>query len=155
MSETIETFEMETISDKKTNVLAVKDFDLTLAKAKRIVAEHPVPTIENDDQKKAAKAFRATLNKVIKAVERRRIDSVADFTAEFEASCKEIVAVFYDAERGYKAAIEAYEDSLKVASVEAEQPARKYVATIKFTDEKIIKKLTEFCAKYGLEATIK
>lgn len=154
MSENIETFEMETISDKKTGVLIVKDFDSTIETARQIVAQHPVPTIESDEQKKVAKAFRATLNKVIKAIDRRRIDTVAEYTEEFEKSCNEIKGIFTEAERSYKTAIEAYEEAQKIASV-AEEPTKRYVCTIKFSDEKLIKKITEFCVKYGLEATIK
>ena len=154
MSETIETFELETISDRKTGVLAIKGFDETLQTARQIVAEHPVQTIENDAQKKEAKAFRATLNKVIKAIDSRRIDTVADYTADFEKACKEIKNVFSELEQGYKAEIERYEKSLEVASVET-APTTKYVATIKFTDPKLIKKLTDFCAKNGCDLSIK
>lgn len=154
MSEKIDAFELDTISDRKTGVLAIKDFDATLQTARTIVAENPVPVIENDVQKKEAKAFRATLNKVIKAIDRRRIDTVADYTSDFEESCKQIKAVFVELEEGYKAEIERYEKSQELASVEAEV-ARKYVATVKFTDPKLVKKLTDFCAKNGCELTIK
>lgn len=154
MSETIETFELETISDRKTGVLAIKGFDETLQTARQIVAEHPVPEIGNDAQKKEAKAFRATLNKVIKAIDRRRIDTVADYTSDFEEACKQIKDVFSELEQGYKAEIERYEKSQEIASVET-APTTKYVATIKFTDPKLVKKLTDFCAKNGCDLSIK
>lgn len=154
MSETIETFELETISDRKTGVLAIRDYDATLQTARQIVAEHPVPTIENDAQKKEAKAFRAILNKVIKAIDRRRIDTVADYTSDFEDACKGIKNVFSELEQGYKAEIERYEKSLEVASVET-APTTKFVATIKFTDPKLVKKLTDFCTKNGCDLSIK
>lgn len=155
MSEaTIERFELETISDRSTGVLVVRDFDKALATAKEIVAQHPISTIETDAQKKDAKAFRATLNKVIKAIDRRRIDTIADFATGFEQSCNEIKAVFSELERQYKTEIEAYEERQKAATVEAPE-VKQYVATIKFTDEKLIKKLTDFCTKNGCALTIK
>lgn len=154
MSETIERFELETVSDRNTGVLVVTDFQKTLEQAKQIVAEHPITAIENDAQKKEAKAFRAVLNKVIKAIDRRRIDTVADFTQQFVSDVDEIKRVFVDLEQEYKAKIEEYENAQKIVVSETAAP-KKYVATVKFADEKIVKKLTEFCQKNGCELTIK
>lgn len=154
MSETIERFELETVSDRNTGVLVVTDFQKTLEQAKQIVAEHPITAIENDAQKKEAKAFRAVLNKVIKAIDRRRIDTVADFTQQFVSDVDEIKQVFVDLEQEYKAKIEEYENAQKIVVSETTAP-KKYVATVKFADEKIVKKLTEFCQKNGCELTIK
>jgi len=154
MSEKVEAFELETISDKTTGVLAIKDFEATLETAKRIVAENPVPVIDNDEAKKEAKAFRATINKVVKAIDRRRIDTIADYTQDFADKCNQIKALLDDLQKGYGKAITDYEDSQK-AVVADTAPAKKYTATIKFTDEKLIKKLTDFCLKNNCELTIK
>jgi hypothetical protein len=153
-SEKIETFELETISNRSTGVLAVKDFGKTLDTAKRIIEQYPVPTIENDAQKKDAKAVRATLNKIVKAIDRKRIDTVNDYTTEFEDSCNQIKTLFDERQAEFGKAISEYEDSQKTV-IGAATDIKKFTATIKFTDGTLIEKLKNFCTKHGCELTIK
>ena len=50
--------------------------------------------------------------------------------------------------------IKEYEDKQKVVVADT-TATTKYTATLKFTDEKIIKKLQDFAVKNGCELTIK
>ena len=154
MAEEKEMFEIETISDKETKVLCVKDFDVTLAKAKEILDSHPVFEILTDEDKKAAKALRASFNKVVKAIDRRRIDDVEDFTAQFTEQCNTIKAMFDEHQKELGAQISAYEEAHKDVVV-AGATVTKFTATLKFTDPKVKDKLTKFAIANGCELTIK
>jgi len=147
-------FELDTVSDRNTGVLAVADYDNTLALAKRILEEHPVFEITNDDDKKVAKNLRASFNKIVKSIDRRRIDTVADFTTDFTEQCNNIKVLFDDAQKALGERINAYEEAQKTVAVEGAK-VTKYTATLKFTDPKVVDKLTAFAQKYGCELTIK
>ena len=150
----LDRFELDTISDRATGVLAIKDREQTFALAQQIVSEYPAFLITNDADKKVAKELRAKYNKVIKAIDRRRIDTVNDYTTDFANSCNELKAIFETVERQFKENIESYEEAQKVVVGDV-SVTKKYVATIKFTDERIVKKLTDFCTKNNCELTIK
>lgn len=153
--EKIEKFELDTIVDTENGVLDIKGgFEKTLALALEIVNQNQVFEIVNDSDKKRAKEIRANLNKVVKAIDRRRIDTIADYTIQFTENCNAIKKLFEDRAAEFKAVIDAYEESQKLV-VGEEAGTKRYTATIKFTDEKLIKKLTDFCTKNGCELTIK
>ena len=154
MAETV--FELETISNRETGTLVVKDFDTTYALAEKIIAEHPIVKIENDEVKKQFKATRATFNKIVKAIDRKRIDTLSEFGFEFEGQCNLIKHLFEEHQARMGEAIKEYEDSQKLVVAEGETAKPKVItATLKFYDEKIVKKLTDFAQKNGCELSIK
>ena len=76
------------------------------------------------------------------------------YTIQFTENCNELKRLFDERQAQFGEKIKAYEDSQKTV-VGAETQLKKYTATIKFTDAKLIKKITEFCEKNGCELTIK
>lgn len=147
-------FELDTVSDRATGLLAVSDYETTLAVTQKILDEHPVFEIATDDDKKAAKALRSSFNKVVKAIDRRRIDTIADFTTEFTEQCNTIKNMFDERQKVLGEKISAYEEAQKTVAVEGAK-VTKYTATLKFTDPKIVDKLTVFAQKNGCELVIK
>ena len=147
-------FELDTVSDRSTGVLKVNDYESTLELAKHILDVHPVFEILTDADKKEAKALRATYNKIVKEIDRRRIDTIADFTTEFREQCNSIKELFDNAQKELGQRILAYEEEHKAAVVEGDK-VTKYTATLKFTDPKLVDKLTQFAQKYGCELVIK
>lgn len=147
-------FELEVISDKENGILTVSDFEENLKNAQEILALYPIIDIENDEQKKTYKTVRATFNKFVKAIERKRIDTVTDFCIVFEEQCNQIKDLFDKAQKEIGDKVKEYEDKQKVVVADT-TGTTKYTATLKFTDEKIIKKLQDFAVKNGCELTIK
>ena len=150
----INKFELETISDRENGVLKVRDFEKNYELVANALAVYQNFDIRTDEEKKDYKAKRAELNKIVKAIDRKRIDTVADYCTEFEYQCNTIKDLFDCAQRVIGEKVKAYEDSQKVA-LENGKGTIKYTATLKFTDEKIIKKLQDFAVKNGCELTIK
>ena len=148
------TFALETIADKENGVLVVKDYEENLKLVTEFLAVYSDIVITNDVEKKAFKEKRAELNKVVKAIDRKRIDTVADYVSDFEAQCKVFHDLFDNAQKAIGEKVKEYEDKQKVA-IENAASITKYTATLKFTDESIIKKLQEFAVKNGCELTIK
>jgi len=147
-------FEIDTVSDRSTGTLSVVDYADKLALAHQIVDGIYLGKITNDAQKKSAKDTRATLNKIKEAIERKRIDSVSDFTIDFENQMKEIAKVFDDAQKTLGANVKEYQDSTKIA-VSQGAAVTKYTAKLTFTDKKIIADLTAFCEKRNIALEIK
>ena len=147
-------FELEVISDRENGILKVSDYEENLKNAREILALYPIIDIENDEQKKVYKTVRATFNKFVKAIDRKRIDTVSDYCITFEEQCNEIKNLFDDAQKAMGEKIKEYEDKQKVVVADT-TATTKYTATLKFTDEKIIKKLQDFAIKNGCELTIK
>ena len=147
-------FELEVISDRENGILKVSDYEENIKNAREILALYPIIDIENDEQKKVYKTVRATFNKFVKAIDRKRIDTVSDYCITFEEQCNEIKNLFDDAQKAMGEKIKEYEDKQKVVVADT-TATTKYTATLKFTDEKIIKKLQDFAVKNGCELTIK
>jgi len=147
-------FELEVISDRENGILKVSDYEENLKNAREILALYPIIDIENDEQKKVYKTVRSTFNKFVKAIDRKRIDTVSDYCITFEQQCNEIKNLFDDAQKAMGEKIKEYEDKQKVVVADT-TATTKYTATLKFTDEKIIKKLQDFAIKNGCELTIK
>lgn len=147
-------FELEVISDREKGILKVSDYEENLKNAREILALYPIIDIENDEQKKVYKTVRATFNKFVKAIDRKRIDTVSDYCITFEEQCNEIKNLFDDAQKAIGEKVKEYEDKQKVVVADT-TATTKYTATLKFTDEKIIKKLQDFAIKNGCELTIK
>lgn len=150
------TFELETI-EKNTDgsIIEIKDFEQTLENAREIVNNNPVFIITNDSEKKEAKAIRANLNKVIKAINQKRINDVNNLVSLYESQCKEIVEIFDKAQKEFGEQIKTYEDKVKEESTIVSQEAKQFTATITFTDSKMVDKLISFCEKNNLTITIK
>lgn len=148
-------FELDTVASKDEGLCIRGGYEKTLALVKDILVAHPSYDITNDAEKKQAKETRATLKKCIDAIDRTRIDAVADYTKAFTDQCNEIKALFEERRKEFDTKIKTYEESQKVVVADTTKAGKKYTATIKFTDEKLVKKLTDFCAKNGCELTIK
>lgn len=148
-------FELEVVSDKASGVLKLGDYDKSLQLANEILANNPVFAIENDNDKKIAKDIRARLNKVADQVSRVRIDSVDEFTREFTNQCKEIADKFKARANEFGEVIKPYEEAQKVVAGESVLKPKVITCVVKFYDEKILKKLADFCTKNGCELSVK
>lgn len=153
MQEVIDKFELDVVSDKSRGVIALSGKERTWQIARAIVAQTTPFVITDDVGKKVMKGWRADLKKIIDAIDRKRIDTIDDFTQEFASECNSLKTFFESARNAIDIEIKKYEEAQKAVSNTVKP--KKYVATVKFTDEKLIKKLTDFCTKNGCELTIK
>ena len=150
------TFELETIEKAHDGaIIEIKNFDETLRNAIEIVENNPAYVITNDTEKKAAKETRANFNKVIKAINQKRISDVDNLVSLYEDQCKQIVTIFDNAQKEFGEQIKTYEEQQKAKDTIVSQDAKTYIATLTFTDEKLIKKLTDFCDKNNITLIIK
>lgn len=148
-------FELEVVSDKERGVLKLGDYEKSLETANAILANNPVFVINDDNDKKIAKDTRARLNKVAEQVNRVRIDSIDEFTKEFANQCKEIADKFKTRANEFGEIIKPYEEAQKVIAGEIVSKPKVITCTVKFYDEKILKKLADFCTKNGCELAVK
>lgn len=149
----INKFELETISDKERGILTVKDYESNVALVADSLEVYQHIEIRTEDEKKDYKKKRAAINAIIKAIDRKRIDTVADYCSVFEEQCNTIKKLFDDAQQAIADKVKEWEDQQKVVAETGK--GTRFTATLKFTDEKIIKKLQDFAVKNGCELTIK
>lgn len=153
--EKVDVFELETAVDSQSGTLVVVGGrENAIQSVNNFLAQYPIFEILNDNDKKRAKEIRTGLNKCIDSIDRRRIDSVLDFTYQFQTECNELKDLFVERKNEFDKRIKDYEQSQKVV-VATNNAVKKYTAVIKFTDEKLIKKLTDFCTKNGCELSFK
>lgn len=148
-------FELEVVNDKELGVLKLGDYEKSLETANQILANNPVFVINDDNDKKIAKDTRAKLNKVAEQVNRVRIDSVDEFTREFANQCKEIADKFKARANEFGEVIKPYEEAQKVVAGESVLKPKVITCVVKFYDEKVLKKLADFCTKNGCELSVK
>ena len=138
----------------QTNELQIKNYEEQLEIAKEILEQNQVFEIKTDDDCKKAKEIRSKFNGVIKQIDRRRIDLVEELTSTFTEQCNELKTLFDNRQKEFGKVINEYVDSKKTV-VAPKTDAKKFTATIKYYDEKISKKLEDFCIKNNCELTIK
>ena len=148
-------FELETISSKEGGLQIQGGYESTLAVVYKILELYPAFEITNDTEKKQAKELRATFKKCVDSIDRTRIDSIADYTATFTNQCNTLKALFEERRLEFDRNIKEYEASQKAVLGTASASVKKYTATIKFTDEKLIEKIKNFCIENGCELVIK
>ena len=109
----------------------------------------PVFVITNDIDKKIAKNERAKLNNIVKALDRERIDRVADLVSNFENDCNDIKELIKNESVKWDKEIKSYEatqaEIIKSQGtlVEASDTTQKFIITI--PNDAVLKKLVKFC----------
>lgn len=151
--ENIKNFELDVVSDKKTGLIAIKDKENLWEVVKELVNRTPAFVIEDKEGLKRAKGWHADINAIIKGIDRKRIDTVEDFTSDFTNDCNELKNFLVQHLAQIKEEIKAYEDKQK--AVVGTNTVSKFTAILKFTDAKLIDKLTKFAQTNGCELTIK
>ena len=148
------TFELESVV-KTENAIEIKNYESTFEAAKALIDSHPIYVIMDDTQKGEAKKVRANFNKIKDAIKNKRLSDINVLTGEYEKHMKSLEKLFDDAQKQWGEEIKTYENKEKASDVVVETKAKEFTATITFTDEKMIKKLTDFCEKNNLTITIK
>lgn len=151
--ENVQNFELDVVSDKKTGLIAVKDKEHVWEIAKELVSRTPVFIIEDKEGLKKAKGWHADINAIIKGIDRKRIDTIEDFTSDFANDCNELKEFLVQHLALIKEEIKTYEDKQK--AVLGTTAVKKFTATLKFTDPKVVDKLTKFAQQNGCELVIK
>lgn len=151
--ENIQNFELDVVSDKKTGLIAVRDKERVWEIAKELVNRTPAFVIEDKEGLKRAKGWHADINAIIKGIDRKRIDTIEDFTSDFANDCNELKNFLVQHLALLKEEIKTYEDKQK--AVIGTATVKKFTATLKFSDPKIVDKLTKFAQTNGCELTIK
>lgn len=131
--------------------LILKNYETLKEDINKILESNPTYIITDNSQLKEAKNFRAKLNKTIKNIDRMRIDAITDLTSTFTKQCNELVDLIDKKQKEIGKEVKTYEDSKKLVIVETKT---KIIATLKFFDEKLIKKITEFAEKNDCELSI-
>ena len=145
------TFELVSIENEGT--LEIGSYEIFLEGVKNYIASNKVFLIQDKADLKLAKETRAEINKKIKAIDRFRIDSIDDFVSLFATQCKTITSLLDEQQKAFGAAIKEYEEQQKAVST-LNKP-KVITATLKFYDEKVLEKLTQFAQENGCELTIK
>ena len=143
-------FELDTISDVSHGILRVRDYEKSLAMVNDILNSYPVYKISTDAELKEAKATRALFNKTIKAIDRKRIDTIEEFVGEFKTQCNDIKALLDARATEFGNEIDEY-----IANRDVINQVKTYKAIITFEDKNMIEKINEFCKKNNLNLTIK
>jgi len=136
-------FEIESNLGGRKADLAVKNFDKVKSTALKILELNPVFEVLNDDDKKRAKNVRTAFNNAVKAINRRRIDDVAEFTATFVNQCDELVKMFEERSKQFGEKIKAYEN--------AQPKPTKFEVTIKSYDPKVIEEARAWAIAHNCE----
>ena len=145
----------ELVLDSKeiNGVFQVSNYDEILANLQDILCtDYKVFKITNEDEYRELKDKRARLNKVIESIDRRRIDTIEELTKTYEYQCRQLKNIVNERKLELAQEIKIWADSKKEVVVDTK---KKITATIKYYDEKISKKLEDFCRKNGCELTIK
>ncbi len=141
-------FELETETNVKVKSLEVKNFDHSMKLVEEILDNNPAFEIRNDNDLKKAKSLRASLNKIIKQIDRRRIDTIDIITSDFSNQCNSLKAPLQQRANQYSEQIKSYEKSPVI------NEAKVYKATITFTNPDMVLKLQNFCLENNLTLTI-
>lgn len=110
--------------------------------------------IQNAEDYKIMNEYRLQLKRLVKAIDRQRIDRVKDFTHDFVASCEELVGMIEEKLNPIIKSLEDY-DLAQEEKVKAEEKEKVYKAIFKYKDNSLTMKIKEFAQKYNIEIEIK
>lgn len=152
MAEAAKNFEIEAVqvNDETGIKYEIKDFDNVLKAAQKICDSFVPYVIQNDEQNKAAKAFRAKCNKAKDQIKDLRLSTIAEMMGKFEVQAKELEKMFDDKQKAIGAEVNAYAASKKAEKTLVSK-AREYKYKVTFTNEKTLDKLIKFCEKENIE----
>lgn len=126
----------------------IKDFDNVLKLAQKKVAEFIPFVIQDDEQNKAAKEFRANCNKAKKNIADLRLSTIKSITGNFEEQCKQLEKIFDDKQKEIGVEINAYAASKKEEKTLVS--TKTYSLKLTYNSEKLTQKIIEFCQKNNI-----
>lgn len=141
-------FELDTIADAKEGVIKISDYEYSKSLVDQILNNFKPFEITDNDSLKVAKEQKATFNKIIKAIDRKRIDTIDDYVATFKEQCESLKKPFEDR-------VEELSQKINAFSAKTTFKPTKYSVTVTLTDEKELNKLTEYLKKKGYEFQVK
>ena len=142
---------LESISSN--GVLIVKDYErLNNDIAQELEESYQVFEINSEEEYQELKKKRVRINHLIDSLDTRRKDVIKDTTLTFNEQCKALINILDARQKAIGDELKKWKDSQKEVVVDTK---KKIVATIKYYDEKISKKLEDFCKKNNCELTIK
>ena len=127
----------------------IKDFDKTKELALKKVADYKVVVIQDDDENKRAKEFRANCNKARDSVKNLRLTTIKEITGTFEAQCKELEKIFDDKQKEIGVEVNAYAESKKAEKVLVKTSKKSLKITFDYS-EKLEQKIVDFCTKNSI-----
>jgi vacuolar-type H+-ATPase subunit H len=143
-------FELQEITTN--GELTVQNYEETLSNLIEILKAINVPEkITTELEKKELKNSRATLNRMIKQINERRIGIVEDFTSSFQRQCKNFVNLINEKQILIGEKVKEYEDSKKEIVVEKQKTI---TATLKFNNPNVLEKLIKFCEENLIELKV-
>ena len=131
-------------------VFEIKDFDKVKEVAQKICDSFVPYVIQNDEQNKAAKAFRAKCNKAKDQIKDLRLSTIAEMMGKFEAQAKELEKMFDDKQKAIGVEVNALA-AAKKAEKTLVAKTKEYKYKVTFTNEKTLDKLIKFCEKENIE----
>lgn len=141
-------FELDTLSDAKQGILQVSNYEHTKELVDNILEQYQVFEIIDEDDLQRAKQIRAILNKITKAIDRKRIDTIEDYTRDFKEQCNTLKELIDTRSKEFSANINNFNKDKKYV-------AEEYVAVVTTSDAKAFKKLQEYCVKNNLNIKVK
>lgn len=151
MAEAAKNFEIEAVqvNDETGIKYEIKDFDNVLNLAKEICNSFVTFVIQNDEQNKIAKEFRAKCNKAKDQIKNLRLSTTREIMSKFEEQAKELEKIFDDKNEEIGAEVKAYAASKKVGKTLVSK-SKEYKYKVTFTNEKTLDKLIKFCEKENI-----
>lgn len=147
MLEEKNTFELEAlqVNNAEGTTFEIKEFDNALATAKSICDSFVTFVIQNDEQNKTAKDFRAKCNKAKDQIKNLRLSTQKAVLGKFEEQCKQLEKIFDDKNKEIGVEVNAYAESKKESSTLVGTKAKEYKFKITFVGDKTLEKLIKFC----------
>ncbi len=144
-------FELDTVADTENGIIKINDYNYSLGLVNKILDENPAFIIESEEAYKDIYKTRAKLNKIVDAIDRKRIDTIDDFTAIFREQCNTLKLLLSKRIGEYTEEIKKWKESQN----ENTTTKKLITATLKFYDEKLIKKIKDFAVKNNIDFKIK
>ena len=127
----------------------IKDFDQTKELAQNIIDSFVVTVIQNDDDNKKAKEFRANCNKAKDKLKNLRLATIKDVMGTFESQIKELEKMFDDKQKEIGVEVNAYADSKKTEKTLVKTEKKSLKLTFEYSD-KLLQKILDFCTKNSI-----
>lgn len=126
-------------------VYEIKNFDLVKELALKKMDEYKTHIIENDEDNKEAKEFRANCNKAKKNISNLRLTTIKSIVGKFESQAKELEKIFDNKQEEIGEKIDAYVSSKKETKTLVGNKTNTYSLKLTYTNKDLTQQIIDFC----------
>lgn len=92
--------------------LSIENFNETKEEAIKILNDHPVFEIKNENDKKIAKAIRGKFKEIVSDIKQKNKDDILAFSEHYDKQCAELILLFEKQDKEFEKQLSLFDSKI-------------------------------------------